>query len=162
MKYITITIILLFTSCSFHEDRTEKKIIPISKAVGSGEILNLSDYAKSVKYIPLETTDSILIGRLTNAIPIGNKYLIGDAPLGYTSKYYLFDEEGNYVIPIGSIGHGPGQYNSIRSVDTDNKNKTILLETIPKCFEYNWDGVLIDEKIKWILPDIILSDNVCR
>lgn len=148
MKYITITIILLFTSCSFHEDRTEKKIIPISKAVGSGEILNLSDYAKSVKYIPLKTTDSILIGRLTNAIPIGNKYLIGDAPLGYTSKYYLFDEEGNYVIPIGSIGHGPGQYNSIRSVDTDNKNKTILLETIPKCFEYNWDGVLIDEKIK--------------
>lgn len=71
-----------------------------------------------------------------------------NAPLGYTSKYYLFDEEGNYVIPIGSIGHGPGQYSSIRSVDTDNKNKTILLEAIPKCFKYNWDGVLIDEKIK--------------
>lgn len=148
MKYILLLIILLFTSCSFQKNRTEERIIPISKAVNSGEILNLSDYARSLKYIPLETTDSMLIGRLIDAIPIDDKYLIGDALFGHTSKYYLFDGKGNYVTSIGSIGHGSGQYSSIRSVDIDNQNKTILLDAIPKCFEYNWEGVLIDEKVK--------------
>ena len=35
----------------------DKTIIPVAETVGTGEILNLSDYAKSVEYIPLETND---------------------------------------------------------------------------------------------------------
>ena len=150
MKYISILFLLsfIFHSCKESVDAVDKTIIPVAEVVGTGEILNLSDYAKSVKYIPLETNDSMLVGRLVQAIPIENKYLIGDAPFGQTSQYYLFDGKGNYVIQVGSKGHGPGQYSNILSVDVDDQHKTILLEAIPKCFEYNWDGVLIDERTK--------------
>lgn len=58
--------ISLFLSCSSQEKSKDKRIIPVADAIGTGEILNLSDYAKSVKYIPLETNDSVLIGRLKN------------------------------------------------------------------------------------------------
>ena len=148
MKYVVIIVIFLLVSCSSQEKRVEKDVIPVATTIGTGEILNLSDYAKSVTYIPLETTDSLLIAAIGKVLSIGDKYLISDSPRGRTSQYYVFDEKGNHVIQIGSIGHGPGQYVSVRSVDIDYQHKKILLDATPKCFEYNWDGVLIDEKIK--------------
>lgn len=149
MRYVVILLSLyFFTSCSNQKDKIDKTIIPVSEVIGSGEVLNLSDFAKSVKYIPLETNDSVLIGRLEQAMSIGGRHLISDAPFGKASQYHIFDEEGNYVTQVGSIGHGPGQYSHVKSVDIDYQNERILLEAIPKCFEYDWDGVLIDEKEK--------------
>lgn len=141
--------ISLFLSCSSQEKSKDKRIIPVADAIGTGEILNLSDYAKSVKYIPLETADSLLLGSIVKAIPIGNNFFIGNAMRGMTSEYYIFDKKGYYVVQVGSIGQGPGQYTNIRSVDVDDWNKAILLEdTRSKCFEYDWNGVLMDEKVK--------------
>ena len=148
MKDIVIGILLLFISCSSQEKQVDETVIPVATAVGTGKILNLSDYAESVTYIPLETTDSLLIAAIGTVLSIGDNYLISDSPRGRASRYHLFDKSGKHIIQIGSIGHGPGQYTSVRSVDVDYQSKKILLDAMPKCFEYNWDGVLVDEKAK--------------
>lgn len=63
-----IFIFLIFYSCQKKQVIRDKTIIPVAEAVGTGEILNLSDYARSIEYISLETNDTVLIGDIQELI----------------------------------------------------------------------------------------------
>jgi hypothetical protein len=68
----------------------------------------LSGIAKSVKYIPLETSNNYLIGEKTVKVkPTGDFIFIGEHgnPIG------VFDLNGKFLYTIGKIGRGPGEYN---------------------------------------------------
>lgn len=140
--------ISLFLSCSSQEKSKDKRIIPVADAIGTGEILNLSDYAKSVKYIPLETNDSVLIGRLKTMMQIEDKYVILDAPFGQTGKCLLFGQDGRFITQVGRIGHGSREYSHLWNMDENIMNNTIFLYALPTCQEYNMKGDLICEMHK--------------
>ena len=65
-KYIAIIILSLFISCTSQKENSDKRIIPVAEVIGTGEILNLSNCAKSVRYIPLETNDTTLIAGISS------------------------------------------------------------------------------------------------
>lgn len=57
-------LLLLLCQCTTEKKELDPNIIPVESTVGSGQVLNLSDYASSIEYIPLETNDSVLIGKI--------------------------------------------------------------------------------------------------
>ena len=79
MRFFIVGIISLFISCSTQYKRVDKEIIPIGTIIGTGAILNLSDYAESVTYIPLETNDFSLIGEIYSFKRLDDKYVILDS-----------------------------------------------------------------------------------
>ena len=156
-SFFIIGIIVLFTSCSSQEKRVEKDVIPVATTIGTGEILNLSDYAKSVTYIPLETNDSSLLGSITASKQLNNKYVILDSWYHGNGKCLLFDKRGNFIREIGKRGQGPEEYIIIASIDINPVFNHVLISDKRKCLEYDSVG-----NLKKIIPaPVYPNDNFC-
>lgn len=68
----------------------------------------LSDLARSIQYVPLETTPKYMIGEKTAVVrPCAEYIFIAEhgKPIG------VFDLKGKFVRTIGLIGRGPAEYN---------------------------------------------------
>ncbi len=143
MKYLSLLIVCILCACSKDTKPTDKTIIPIADAVGTGEILNLSDYAESVKYIPLETNDSVLIASIGSAYKQGNVYLVKNHQRGTKAQCFLFDKNGKFIRTIGKTGESPEEYTSIRSIDVRPNANTIFMDHREKCLEYDRNGQVI-------------------
>jgi len=59
-----------------------------------------------IKYIPLETSDLSLIAEIKKIIYEDEKIIIDDND----NNCYLFDDNGNIICKIGSMGRGPNEY----------------------------------------------------
>ena len=141
MKYNIIPLILLLFSCTAQENNdSDKTVIPVAKAIGSGKILNLSDYAQSVSYIPLETNDSVLIGSIGSVLIQNNAYLIKTHQPGQSAQCLLFDKTGKFVRQIGTYGQGPKEYTSINYMDLHPTVNHIFLDHRERYIEYGLDG----------------------
>ena len=134
--WIYVTLISLL-SCTEPKGIRDKTIIPVAEAVGTGEILNLSDYAKSVKYISLETTDSLLIGDIDGLVYENGRIALYDFQ---GKKARLFQEGGKYITDLGRIGHGPGEYSFIRKIHSMPDRDGIFLATNGGYFIYDLKG----------------------
>lgn len=134
--WIYVTLISLL-SCTEPKEIRDKTIIPVAEAVGTGEILNLSDYAKSVKYISLETTDSLLIGDIDGLVYENGRIALYDFQ---GKKARLFQEGGKYITDLGRIGHGPGEYSFIRKIHSMPDRDGIFLATNGGYFIYDLKG----------------------
>ena len=84
----------LIVSCGNKKDAIPLNVISLEQVVGNYNILNLSDYAKEIRYIPLETNDSVLIGEIRHISYENEKILIGD----HTHNCYLYDKSGNFLL----------------------------------------------------------------
>ena len=141
MKYNIIPLILLLFSCTAQENNySDKAVIPVTKAIGSGTILNLSDYAQSVSYIPLETNDSVLIGSIGSVLIQNNAYLIKTYQPGQSAQCLLFDKTGKFVRQIGTYGQGPKEYTFINYMDLHPAVNHIFLDHRERYIEYGLDG----------------------
>jgi len=66
--------------------------------------MNLSEIARKVEYIPLQTTDSSLMGYFWKfAITEDYFFIVNDLSV------LIFDEKGNYINRLFTIGSGPGE-----------------------------------------------------
>lgn len=101
-----ILIIFMSFSCKRHTIIKENKV-DIKKAMLSIQPISLSEITSKVSYIPLETTDSSLIGEQAN-ICVFNKYILVASA---NQNLKLFDREtGKYISEIGHIGIDPQGY----------------------------------------------------
>ena len=66
--------------------------------------MNLSDIALDIEYIPLQTTDSALLGYFWDFGVTTNYYFIKDG-----SDILVFDKNGQYVSNLFKVGVGPGE-----------------------------------------------------
>lgn len=138
-KWYIIFVILIFYSCQKEKVIRDKTIIPVAEAVGTGEILNLSDYARSIEYIPLETSDTVLIGDIQELIYESGHIVLYDFQ-GKICK--LFYEDGSYKKQLGRKGQGGGEYTFIRAMSFIPETKKIFLNTIQRYYLYNLDGIM--------------------
>lgn len=143
MKKIVLCIFILALLFSCIENKEEPKdnaVIPVAEAVGTGEILNLSDYAKSVVYIPLETNDSVLISEIDQVAYEDHKIIILT-----NEECLILDEKGRHQCRLGHKGMGPNEFAAISSFDILPNKQQIFLRAYPrKYFLYSFDGKLID------------------
>src|SRR5690554_2317647 len=103
----------LFLSCSKEHNKSNTDIAIYEINLDSlevKEVEKMSSYFKSVKLIPLETSDNNLI-ETVDAIQVIDDYIfILDKSY---KRLYCFDKDGKYIRRIGSVGSGPGEYSSI-------------------------------------------------
>ena len=143
---LLILLIYLPVSCINKKEALPVNVIPLASAVGNYSILDLSEYVTEIRYIPLETNDSVLLGELRLINYENKKILIKDS----NQKCLLFDENGKFCRKIGQSGQGPDDYLMIRqSFIHDNY---IFLQDRLKILIYDTDGHLV-EKINWRLDD---------
>lgn len=97
--------------------------------------IELNEWAKDVRFIPLETTDSVLLtGFISQIIYFQDKLVVYN-----NGKIFLFNPEGKFIRMIGSKGEGPEEYQSSgnpsvnrEGVHVNDNNKWIKT--------YGWDG----------------------
>lgn len=85
--------------------------ISVEAAFNNPQKLKASDYFHKIRYIPLETTDSCLLGRNPRIEIAHDKLVITTSQ----NQCYLFDKEsGRFLGSVGRIGNGPGESPSLQ------------------------------------------------
>ncbi len=120
--------------------------------------LNVSEFADTVLYIPLETSSESLIRRITQVQLIGNRIL-----LNCFDKLLLYSKSGKFIRQIGKKGKGPGEYLIIFGFDVIND--TILISTTGKrsLLKYSFQGNFLGEQptnSSWVNFSITPENNI--
>ncbi|WP_294629500.1 6-bladed beta-propeller [uncultured Bacteroides sp.] len=101
--------------------------------------LDISSISSSIRYIPLETNDSIIIDE-----PIQVLIKKGYVYVADNSAVYKFDMEGNVLASLRHRGDAPDDYLSITDIQIDEmENIWILSRNNQSLFNYSWDGTLL-------------------
>ena len=141
VKSLLMLFAFLTYSCDNIRDTHSLNIIPLASTVGKYRMLNLSDFATEVKYIPLETNDSALISYIFQISYENEKIFIRNASSLFNTDCYLFDINGKFCNKIGQKGQGPDDYISLSQAFLHEGS--IYLTTDTKILIYNVDGLLI-------------------
>lgn len=73
-----------------------------------------SDMVDSIRLIPLETKDNVLIGQISHIYQVNDTIVVVDAQKSI--GIYSFNLEGKFLCHIGKRGEGPFEYMSINNV----------------------------------------------
>lgn len=141
MKKIVFALCIVLAACSGNKDDNECLYLNIAEVIGEQpEEIALDKWAKSVRMIPLETNDSVLISNIRNVIIHKNRLIVQDR-----NRLVVFDMSGKYLFDIGKKGKGPGEYAFIRKVILKG-DTVLLLDEGGKMHLYDWEGHLIKDK----------------
>ena len=108
MKYLNLFILYCFLfSCSSQDVQSELKIQSIKADVDNAETLFFSNYFEEVSYVPLETSDTFLLGLVTRMIINDN-----DIYLQSGKSIFKFSlETGKGILNLSKLGNGPKEFN---------------------------------------------------
>lgn len=101
------------------------------------EKVDLYELVDSVSYVPLETSDRILLGDVLCAKRAGDYYFVQD-----TKGLFAFDAHGRFVSEIGHRGQGPEEYYNLDCfyLDSGRQLACIVSNVQKKIFRYTFDG----------------------
>ncbi len=102
----------------------------------------LSDIADSMRFIKLETDDSILFGRIEKVEVDGDDIFVSSYIGQKESYYFRFNSNGEFKNRVGNIGRGPGEYlGSYFSLDRQN-NRIIVFRylNLNDFIAFSYDG----------------------
>ena len=157
MNRVFICLLLFVASCTSSNttQNTSLNVIDVAGSLNSDRVVNISEIADTVEYIPLETKDESVVGKIFNDkvffergvfyIALNNGYIT------------LFDESGEFLNSFCRLGRGPEEYNQFYDIDVDHITGNIHVESFNKINEYSAKGDLIT-KIK--LPGNEELDNL--
>ncbi|MDR2145163.1 MAG: 6-bladed beta-propeller [Tannerella sp.] len=142
-KLIVLLLILLGNSaCIKEKNRNETADIfsPVNIKIEKPDIsslqpLLLSEFADSIEYIQLETSDQCLLP------PYIGTFLTHDFIFIKTDyKLYQFDRKGKFIRQIGREGNGPGEF-KLNKCGFDEENQRIFVKSYtnasPLIFDFN-------------------------
>lgn len=155
---------LLMASCGERNTQAASKTIDVETAMANQTELKASDCFRKIRYIPLETTDSCLVGRNPKVQLFADKILLTT----FQNQCLLFDQSGRFLCSVGHVGEDPEGYaqvgnwvneqagtvyfpgwnNNLIAYNTDGTFKeTVRLPEEAKgmmnCFEFPGDGRLV-------------------
>ncbi|WP_301915760.1 6-bladed beta-propeller [Phocaeicola coprophilus] len=149
MKIFNILLLMGLTSlaaaCSGNKTIEKDGVINVATHMQHLNQLCLEDIqSKEVSYVPLETTDSSLIGDRPYVRLLKNKILVSSQ--GQPLK--MFDAQtGKFISTVGLIGQGKGEYNLISDMPVfwvDEKAERIMIKSSGQkilCFDSNGDFI---------------------
>ncbi len=134
MKKLFLLSLFVGFSLSIYGQET----IPLKDALSLIEC-KVSEYASSIEYIPLETTEDCLIGDDFSLIVASQDIFVHDFS---NQRIYHFDRNGKYLNPIGKKGQGPGEYICPYSIYVDEASRECFsLDTFSgNIYVYEYDG----------------------
>jgi hypothetical protein len=153
MRKLLLAILLIplvFSHCT----KIDKGDITIVKVdAKTNDSLPLSTIARSIEYIPLETSKEALLGRYGAPRFFKEGILISS-----DNSLYCFDPKGKYRYKISRVGKGPGEYQQIFSylIDETQQQIEIMDRNSRKLLIFKLvDGSFIEEK-----KPIIWAQNI--
>lgn len=139
---LTATLILFVAaSCGSESGKAAKGVIDVESAVGKGSIVNLSEVASDIRYIPLETNAESVIGNVWNLKFSKGKIYISD------NKYTIsiFTEEGKFVKKFSRVGRGPEEYVDISTFQVNDTDGGIeIMDRSGRIIRYDSEGNFIE------------------
>ena len=137
--------LFLLTACSEKEQKPKDFIeIDMVPAIeGEAKKMPLQEWAKSVRFIPLETNDNLLMEYVYNVFQRGDKLLVQDR-----TRVLVFDMNGKYLYDIGSLGEGPTEFVSMGNITLHN-DLIYISEFRNRIKAYDWEGNFVK---KLVLP----------
>ena len=148
-----LLLVIAFISCTNIEKPIPGKIdFPITVNLNLSEVIedsmNLSEIADKVEYIPLQTTDSSLMGYFWNfAITKDYFFIINELSV------LTFDKYGKYINSLFRIGSGPGEAHAYCiAVDEDGGKVFVYDHVIGNVKIYDFHGKYIKTIKKSIRP----------
>lgn len=108
----------------------------------SNKVFNVEDSGLKFSYIPLEMSDSSLVGDIEKIL-LTKDYII----VRSNELIFLFDYTGKFIRRIGTQGDGPGQYKSIWDVSIDESEQRLFLAdySTSKVLEYDMEGRFLSD-----------------
>ncbi len=131
--------LLALCSCS-HSTKTETDCEIVAYDPNAGNDLFHSDLIRDVELIPLQTSDSSLIGTDPELLSDGREFFLIDRNGSQTILRY--DAAGRFLNRIGSRGKGPQEYLTLSNVyiDSASGKVTIFSNLDSKICTYHKDG----------------------
>ena len=101
--------------------------------------LKYSDFITHIEYIPLETTDDILINAHPTIV-VADKYII----VKTINECFLFSKDtGKFIRKVGNRGQGPGEYHSTSGFINPAKKTIYFTGWNGDLIEFSFDGEYI-------------------
>jgi len=110
-------------------------MIDLESGIGNPEPVLLSTLTREVEYVPLETDTACMLRRISNLELCDSFIVVSDG-----TKLLMFDREGSFLKPVGSVGRGPEEYTYVRSFFVDNNSREIYLLSMGKVMVFGFDG----------------------
>ena len=139
---------LVLISCQnrpVNKDKPDNiEIINLEKGYNKLKKVKLSEFVKSIDYIPLQSDSSCFIRRMNshpeNVEIVDNRIFIFDQ-----RELLQFDIKGNFINKIGKKGKGPGEYNNIQdfTVIPDMDMVAIFSPSTQKLLLYSYNNEFI-------------------
>ena len=135
---------LIFLSTCTSKQTSEEDLIVLdfTKDVTVQSDFKLSDIAKEIKYIKLESNPDCFIQQYHKY------YITNDYILVYDRRQdliFLYNREGKFLRRISKKGKGPGEYNRPIDVRISSCGKHILIHTDKNVLRYDFEGKLTDK-----------------
>jgi len=149
---IVIAAIFIAASCGSEEASNQKngiKVISLESAIGNEQVVNLSEVASTVDYIPLETSAESLIGKAMHIVLENDTIYLPEG--GPTQKLSRFSLSGKYLGSVGKRGRAFGEYVVLDgfSFDYDYQNGIeMIFDRSNKLIEYYPDGSINEVTVK--------------
>lgn len=137
MKYFSIIFAAFFLSACGDKSQEHSFLVKKSE-IQSYNGHSLSSMLSYLEFVPLETRDDCLIGRIDVVKKRANRYYVLSQSL-----LYIFDEDGKFLSKINNVGQGPSEYKAICDFDADAEQVYLLAPD--KLMYYGFDGNLRKE-----------------
>lgn len=127
--------------------------IPIGQNIEEKKELKLSEIAKEVKFVALETNENCFLDKDISKIEVFD----GQIFISDYSYIFRFDETGKFLNKIGKIGKGPGEYTKGMAtflIDRQNKELIFFEMITKKMMVYDFEGNFIREKGIEFMPGL--------
>ena len=143
MKGVTTILaisLFLMAGCGGKKQSTDDLfIVDVTKSYPKKEVIlqNIAD----IEYIPLETTDDVLLGRLPVISYVSDKYIVV-RELG-RPDIFVFNRNGTIATHFNHQGQGSEEYIDVSGIVFDEKNEEIFVQdilTLSKILVYSLTG----------------------
>lgn len=137
LTFLSCVMTLILVSCTSNDSKTvNSKGIDVATALTQLTTLKTSDFGKTVRYIPLETTDDCLINNDPVANVLNDKIIITTQ-----NQCFIFDKStGKFITSAGHIGEDPEGYSGTMNW-VDRANGMLYFGRQPnQLVKYTLDG----------------------
>jgi len=127
---------ILFTACTSNSVAPDSTEIDLVKGLDNLTTLKTSDFGKTIRYVPLETTDDCLVGNNPTIKVLKDKIVVTTS-----NQSLVFNKsDGKFISSVGHKGDDPEGYSSTMSW-ADDKNGILYFTRKPNQLQkYNLDG----------------------